>query len=210
MPDSSDFKSLLSAAVGGDRQATQRLLMRHAAPLRRRIGLRLPKSLHSVVDVDDVLQEVYVQVVLDIADCRAASAEAFAAWLNGVADHRVQEMARALQCQKRGGLMRRVRLGGREAESSCGSGLRLLPDRGGTPGSSAARIEAATAIRDALDELPSDQREVVRLYMLRGKSLRETARAVQRTPAAVRGLVHRAKKRLRELMHSSSRWFDKK
>jgi RNA polymerase sigma factor (sigma-70 family) len=66
------------------------------------------------------------------------------------------------------------------------------------------------AIRDAVDALPSDQREVVRLYALEGQSLATTARSIRRSPAAVRGLVHRAKQRLRELMQSSSRWFDKK
>jgi RNA polymerase sigma-70 factor (ECF subfamily) len=66
------------------------------------------------------------------------------------------------------------------------------------------------AVRNAVDELPSDQREAVRLHALEGQTLATTAQNIRRSPAAVRGLVHRAKQRLRELMHSSSRWFDKK
>jgi DNA-directed RNA polymerase specialized sigma24 family protein len=43
-----------------------------------------------------------------------------------------------------------------------------------------------------------------------GKSLAETATAMRRSPAAVRGLVDRAKQSLRKALGRSSRWFAKK
>jgi RNA polymerase sigma-70 factor (ECF subfamily) len=162
------------------------------------------------VDADDVLQEVYVQAIRDISNCQAGSPEAFTAWLNSVADHRVGEIVRYLNCQKRGGRMQQIRLDRPGLGSSRGDHVGMLSDSCATPGRSAARHEAVAAVRNAVDELPSDQREVVRLHSLEGQTLAKTAERIRRSPAAVRGLVHRAKLRLRELMQSSSRWFDRK
>jgi len=210
MPPSFGYEVLFSEAVRGDRQATERLLLQYAAHLRTRIGLRLPSDLQSVVDADDVLQDVYIHAIRDISTCQAGSPEAFTAWLNGVADHRVGEIIRYLNCKKRGGRMQRVRFGVLGSGSSFGEGVELLADSCATPGRSAAGHEAVAAIRNAVDELPPEQREVVRLHALEGQTLAITAQSICRSPAAVRGLVHRAKQRLRELLESSSRWFDKK
>ena len=204
------FEAHFPEAVRGDRQATQRLLLQYAAHLRSRIRLRLPGSLQSLVDSDDVLQEVYVQAIRDISTCQAESPEAFTAWLNGIADHRVGEIVRYLSCQKRGGNLQRVRFAAICSGNSSGDGAGFQADSCPTPGHSAARHEAVAAIRSAVDELAPEQREVVRLHALEGQSLATTAQSIRRSPAAVRGLVHRAKQRLRELMQSSSRWFDKK
>ena len=210
MSQSIGYESLLPEAVRGDRQATERLLLQYAAHLRTRIALRLPTSLQSIVNADDVLAEVYIQAIRDISTCRAESPQAFAAWLNAVADHRVGEIVRYLNCEKRGGTMQRARFAGWGSENSSGAGAPQLSDSCATPGRQAAQHEAVTAVRNAIEQLGTDQREVVRLHALEGQSLAETAQSIGRSPAAVRGLVHRAKQRLRELLLSSSRWFDKK
>lgn len=210
MPQSNAYETLFAEAVGGDRQATERLLLQCAAHLRARIALRLPTALQSVVDADDVLQEVYIQAIRDISTCQAGSPEAFTAWLNSITDHRVGEIVRFLNCKKRGGGMQRVGFSGLAPGSSGADGMDRFADSCATPGRIAARHEAVAAVRDAVEQLPPDQREAARLHALEGRSLAETAENVRRSPAAARGLVHRAKQRLRELLESSSRWFDKK
>jgi RNA polymerase sigma-70 factor (subfamily 1) len=210
MAQSNGYEALFSGAVYGDRQATERLLLQFAAHLRKRIALRLPTALQSLVDADDVLQEVYIQAIRDFSTCQAGSPEAFTAWLNGIADHRVGEIVRYLNCKKRGGGMQRVGFSGRASGSSWVNGMDLVSDSCVTPGRAAACHEAVAAVRNAVDQLPPDQREAARLHALEGQTLAEMAQSVRRSPAAARGLVHRAKQRLRELLESSSRWFDKK
>lgn len=210
MPQSNGYEAYFSQAVYGDRQAIERLLLQFAAHLRARITLRLPSAWQSLVDADDVLQEVYVQAIRDIATCRAGSAEAFTAWLNGIADHRVGEIVRYLNCQKRGGGVQRVGINGRTPGSAWVDGLDLCSDSCTTPGRAAERLEVVVAVRNAVDQLPPEQREATRLHALEGQTLAEMAQSVRRSPAAARGLVHRAKQRLRELLESSSRWFDTK
>jgi len=58
--------------------------------------------------------------------------------------------------------------------------------------------------------LPSDQRDAIRTHLLEYKTLAETAAAMDRTPGAVRALIHRGKRQLRQFLGHSSRWLSKK
>jgi RNA polymerase sigma-70 factor (ECF subfamily) len=69
-----------------------------------------------------------------------------------------------------------------------------------TPSERAVKNERLTQLADALAQLPSDQREAVTLHHLRGLSLVELARHLERTEASVAGLLRRGLKRLRELL----------
>jgi RNA polymerase sigma-70 factor (ECF subfamily) len=205
---SADWERLIPLAVAGDRPATERLLVAHYAMLEGRIAARLPHGLREVVAVEDLLQETIVQAIRCLPKCGAQSSQAFAAWLKAIADHQVVDVIRAATCHKRGGGWHQIaNVNGGSADMAV---MERLQDSALTPGSAAACIEAVAAIKSALDELPSDEGRAMRLHVLDGKSLDETATAINRSPGAVRGLIHRAKRRLRDLMHSSSRWFDSK
>ena len=60
--------------------------------------------------------------------------------------------------------------------------------------------EREMQLAKALNQLPEAQRDAVELHHLQGCSLAETADALDRTPAAVVGLLRRGMKRLRELL----------
>ena len=201
------FQGEIADARDGNRQATERLLLEHYERLESRIASQLPRSLQSVVQVEDILQETFVQAIRRLSQCRATTAETFAAWLDSIASNRVLDTVRSLNCQKRGG--GGIGPGNGRPDSSlleaCGW---HRPDS--TPGRKAARNEVIGRIHAAVDELPSDERDAIRFRYLRGESLEVTARAIHRSPAAVRGLIHRAKRRLRKVMHGSSRWFGMK
>jgi RNA polymerase sigma-70 factor (ECF subfamily) len=65
--------------------------------------------------------------------------------------------------------------------------------------------EISTALRDALEELPETQREVVVLRHLGGYSPGEIAGAIGRSQDSVHGLHHRARRALRQrLEHTES------
>jgi RNA polymerase sigma-70 factor (ECF subfamily) len=57
--------------------------------------------------------------------------------------------------------------------------------------------EAVKAVRDAIRDLPEDYRQAVELRLLEGRSLEETAEAMNRSARAVQGLVDRAKRKMR-------------
>lgn len=119
---------------------------------------------------------------------------------------RLVDALRVEQRQKRGGGFRRQR---RASESVTGSLVDLvdrLPGDAPTASGLMAKDEAILAIQVAIASLPEEQREAVRLHVLEGNSLEETAAEMGRTTGAIRGLVQRAKQQLAEAMGRASAW----
>ncbi len=70
-----------------------------------------------------------------------------------------------------------------------------------TPSRLVVRSEAASALLVALDSLPEEQRQVVRLKHLDGRSVAEIAEMLGKSEAAVAGLLRRGVVALREKLH---------
>jgi RNA polymerase sigma-70 factor (ECF subfamily) len=79
-----------------------------------------------------------------------------------------------------------------------------------TPSRSAARREGMQAIRTAIAELPEEYRRAIELRYFDGYSLEETAILMDRTTGAVRGLVDRARRQIRELLGRASHFLSEK
>jgi RNA polymerase sigma-70 factor (ECF subfamily) len=197
---------LLTRAVAGDRLALGELLLAHAPRLSRQIAARLPAKYRRLVAVEDILQEVFYEATLNVAQLRTPHRRVFSAWLAQIADCRVMHAVTRLRAQKRGGSAN----GFQPAAESAQGFLDLFEaaaDRGETPSRPLQRKEAILAVQVSLATLPSVQREAVMHRHLEGKSIAETASAMGRTAAAVRGLLHRGKCSLRISLGHSSRWF---
>lgn len=72
-----------------------------------------------------------------------------------------------------------------------------------TPSQHVSRDEELLRMAEALTELPDAQREAIVLHHLQGATLAEVAERLQRTEAAVAGLLHRGLKQLRILLDKS-------
>lgn len=73
-----------------------------------------------------------------------------------------------------------------------------------SPSMKVVKYERELQLARALAELPESQRDAVELHHLQGRSLTETAESLDRTVAAVVGLLRRGLKRLRELLQETS------
>jgi RNA polymerase sigma-70 factor (ECF subfamily) len=69
-----------------------------------------------------------------------------------------------------------------------------------SPSQQAVRSEELLRLADALTSLLEPQREAIVLHHLQGLPLAEVGQQLDKSPAAVAGLLHRGLKRLRELM----------
>lgn len=81
--------------------------------------------------------------------------------------------------------------------------VELEPEREAAPQPERGPIEVeqrATALREALQELPSSQREVVELHWFQERPYKEVAEIVGSSEGAVRVRAHRAYARLKELL----------
>lgn len=210
MSTSEDERELIAKAASGDRVALERLMLAYYSRLSQHIAPRLPQALLGVADVDDILQQTYVQVFRDIGEFEPRSDASFFAWLKTIAEHRAQDAVRALSRKKRGGGRRQVREQSDGQATSAANLVEILSAGSHTPSRSIARREAVQAVQVAIAGLPEDQREAIQSRFLEGKSLEETADAMGRSPAAVRGLIHRAKQGLRAALGRSSCWLSRK
>lgn len=78
-----------------------------------------------------------------------------------------------------------------------------------TPSVSAASHEAISAVQSALESLPADYREALRLRHIEGLAVAEVAAQMGRTEAAVQMLCHRALRQLATVMGSASRFLSR-
>lgn len=207
MADTNLDPSILATAKTGDRAALQQLLLPYYDQLIARVTSQMSNGLREKIAAEDVLQEVYAQAVRDIGRCRAESKAEFSAWLLAIANNRVRDVAKAFGRAKRGAQHRHVRT---HARSSLEPIVEMLELDQHSPSSRVAIGEAERAIQMGVAMLPDEQRTALRLRYLEGRSLADVAEQMEKTPAAVRGLLHRAKVALRETMGNSSRWFLKK
>jgi DNA-directed RNA polymerase specialized sigma24 family protein len=82
------------AAARGDQQAWRDLLARHEARLRRLIGVRLHPRLRPRLELDDVVQEVYLEAAAHLGQYVQGTAVPFFLWLRGIACHKILALHR--------------------------------------------------------------------------------------------------------------------
>lgn len=197
-------QDLITEAISGDRAALERLLLVHYNGLWNEIAAKLPTSLQSAVSVEDVLQETFIHAFRDIGSFEPVSERSFAGWLKAIAKNRLRDAIKALTRKKRGGNLRRVR-GPVDAQAGSVADLvEIICADDHTPSQSAARHEGIEAVQVAMAGLPDDYREAIRLLYLEGKSLNEVAAEMDRSPGAIRGLLTRAKEKMRAALGRSS------
>jgi RNA polymerase sigma-70 factor (ECF subfamily) len=197
---------LLAAAVAGDRLATGRLLLSHALSLSRFITAQLPRDVATVVSAEDVLQDTFIEAFRDIHKFVPRGNGSFKGWLTTIAERQVLCTLDRLRAQKRGGKNRHVRTAGQHTSSLIDL-VEKLSDSRDRPSGRAAQREAVLAVQVGLASLPPSQQDAIRLHHLDGKSVAETAAILGRPQGAVRGLLQRARKTLRDGLGRSSRWF---
>lgn len=173
---------LVERAARGDDEAQGELLER----LRPRLVLwcagRMSQKLRAKVQPEDVAQEVLVALhkalpALDTSGGRRA----FLKWVFRVAENRVRDIA-----GHHGALKRKTVPPRSFAQTS--------------PSVAAARAELIGELRAALDELPSDYREVIQLRRLEEREIGEVAETMGRSTGATHTLYWRAVAALRERM----------
>lgn len=201
-------QTLVEKAIAGDRLAVERLLVLHARRLSRHLQPKIPDMLQGVVDVDDILQQTFLQVFRDIQTFEPAGEGSFYAWLRGIAENRLFDCIRQHKRKKRGGEFKRQIAAG-HGQSTAADILDLLAGNTSTPSVSVARREMIDAIHAGLACLPEDQRRAIQLHCLEGRSLDETAKLMNKTPGAVRALVHRGKVKLQDQLDRSALWLSR-
>ncbi|HEX2140859.1 MAG TPA: RNA polymerase sigma factor [Candidatus Limnocylindria bacterium] len=130
-------------------------------------------------DAEDVTERVFLAALKALPGYRQQGST-FRAWLFTIAHH---TLANAHRSRSRG-----------RTEPLPATFERPAPDD--DPAAVVARAEELRRVLTAIDRLPDDRRQVVLLRFVDGLSAREIGQVLDRSPGAVRVLLHRA---LREL-----------
>jgi RNA polymerase sigma-70 factor (ECF subfamily) len=150
------------------------------------------------LDCSDVVQMTLLEAVRKRDQFRGRSAAEMAGWLRKMLAFNMVDAARAAGRAKRGAL-HVVSLEDALDQSSARLGTLLATDQS-TPSQAAGRHEDAVRLARVLEKLPQAQREAVVLRHCQGCSLEEISQKLDRTPAAVGGLLRRGLRELRVLL----------
>ena len=207
--DAIALENLIAKGRDGDEQALAELFDHFRPRLKRMVELRLDPRLKGRVDASDVLQETFVQAFRDIHKFELREGASFVGWLKAIAENRLMDAIKTFQRKKRGGDFNRV--GAADPyRSSIADFVAILEDEADSPSRMVAKDEAIDAMEIAIAGLPEDQRQAVQLRCIKGLSVDQTAKAMNKTASAVRSLVHRAKQALQQSMYRSSIWLTKR
>ncbi len=154
-------------------------------------------------EASDLVQKTMLAAHAQRAEFRGQSPAELAAWLKQILRREVIDAYRQRQRLKRD-VRRDVPLEA-EVDGSFSRAQVWLAAAQTSPSQRVSREEELVGMADALAKLPDAQREAVVLHHLQGASLAEVAAQLQRTEAAVAGLLHRGLKQLRKLLDEPSR-----
>lgn len=176
-----DPKDVLERAKNGDREAFRELFRRHRADVAR-LAFRM---LGTQTDLEDIVQEVFLQVHRSLADFRGQSK--FSTWL-----HRVT--VNVVLMNRRAARSRPVFATEALADDELEGGQR--------PDEDASRNERMAAFRRVLERLPEKKRTVFILHEIEGLLPAEISEIVDAPVLTVRTRLFYARRELCELMQA--------
>lgn len=152
-------------------------------------------------EASDIVQKTLFQAHTQREQFRGQTTGEMAAWLKQILRHQLIDAYRQ-QRRLRRDVSREVPL-----EASIDGSFSRVEGWAAvhsTPSQHVSRDEELVRMAEALAQLPDAQREAIVLHHLQGASLAETAAHLQRTEAAVAGLLHRGLKQLRQMLDEST------
>jgi len=176
--------SLLIRIRQGDRSAEDLLVERFMPPLKQWAHGRIPASLRSVSDTDDLVQVSFLKALKKVNEFEPRHKGSFLAYLRHVLLNRIRDLIREAKRRPAGGAMDDQ-----------------IRHPGPSPLEEVIGLEALEAYENALAELPEQKQEAVFLRVEMGFTHEQVARELGLPSAnAARMLVTRALVRLAEVM----------
>ena len=176
----------------GETEAFSLIFRKYRRRLAVLVHYRMSSELRGAVEVDDILQEVFLAAAQDMGNFTYQSPGSLMAWLSRISDHVVVD---AVRYQNRGKRHAEEVLRFRSESNPAGP----EPVDRETPSQLFARAENMQILLKKLDALPGEYREMILLAKFEGLTTKEISERVKKTRESVALTLHRALKRFREL-----------
>jgi RNA polymerase sigma-70 factor, ECF subfamily len=190
---------LLNEAQAGSPSHLGQLLELYRRYLGLLARIEIGRNLQAKLDASDLVQDTLLEAHRNFPRFQGTTETQFVCWLRQIMAASLANLLRRYL----GTQGRDVRLERDLAVQLEQSSLlidRGLVDRMSSPSQQAARREQAVLLADALDELPSDYRDVLVYRHLQGLSFQEVSQRMQRSLDSVEKLWVRGLARLRKVM----------
>lgn len=185
----SEIINLILRAREGDGQALGKLLDLHRDYLKGLAAQQLNPKLQRRLDDSDVIQQTCLSVHKQIGGFQGNDPAEFVAWLRLIHERNIQNVARdQMQVQKRAA----------SREESLEPADVAGPQT--TPSQIVMREEEATQLKQAMQSLPADERDVVELRYFKDWSVSQIAEHLALTPDAVAWRLKRGMKAMKSLL----------
>jgi RNA polymerase sigma-70 factor, ECF subfamily len=181
-------QELIERAQNGERDALEQLFALYRERIHALVRKKLGDPLRLNLDSSDVVQSVCLEAIEGIGDIEYRNEDGFVHWLARIAENTIRDKHRYFGAQKR----RRIEEGNR------GEVLRVSQVEGDleSPSRELSGSEQMSLVLNALDRLPEEYRQVIRLTRFEKKSHAEAATLLGRSEKATRMLLARARARL--------------
>jgi RNA polymerase sigma-70 factor (ECF subfamily) len=199
--DESTIAELLERAGAGDRSALGALLEGQRSCLERLLALRIDGRLRGRVDPADIIQDAFLEASRRLEDYALERAMPFRLWLRFITMQRLQAIYREhLGSQKRDA-RREISIDDAiYPEASSEALAAQLLGKLSTPSQSAMRSELLARLREALESMDADDREVIALRHFEQLGNTDAARVLGIDGSAASKRYVRAIRRLRDLL----------
>jgi len=182
-------EELFASAQRGDTAALGQLMETYRDQLRQLAQHQLDSQVRVRADASDIVQGTFLEAQRDFEQFRGESVAQLLAWLRQILNHNVSNTIQQHVFAQKRSIDRERSL---DDSKQFGPGRRPQPASDeSTPSHRAIRSEEAARLEKAIESLPNDQREAVRLRHIEGRSLQEIAEHFDRSIVAVSGLIKR-------------------
>jgi RNA polymerase sigma-70 factor (ECF subfamily) len=197
MPADPSTDELLARASQRDPQAIDQLFQLHRERLKRMVCIRLDNRLRARIDPSDVVQETLAHAAGKLPEYLRTRPVDFYPWLRQIAWNRLIDLHRKHLTAKRRSVRREEQPGMRLPDESIVELAGRLVHRGSSPSRYLVREEIRARVRQAVDQLKPQDREVLVLIYLEQLRPQEVAQITGASEKAVNMRHLRALERLR-------------
>ncbi|MDZ4780007.1 MAG: sigma-70 family RNA polymerase sigma factor [Planctomycetia bacterium] len=162
------------------------------------IEKQLSAALRRKVDPEDLVQEISADAFRALAQVDLAERDPFS-WLCQIAERRIIDAHRRYFGAQKRDAGREVQLQG-GADSSQSPLVDLLIVSMTSPSSAFSRNQRENLLLAALDKLPGEQRDALRMRYIENLPSKEIAERLNKSDVAVRVMLTRSLKKLQELL----------
>ena len=193
----SSTEELLKNAELGDDDAFGLLLLQHFDSIEELIRPKMPVRHLARFSVEDIIQDAFSHAFRDRESLSDWSLPTFRSWLRRIAENRLLDAVEKHDAKKRGGQFRQI-----YSDASPDSSIRtLLEDLAISSVTASANLresELHAAVQMAIDQLPSEQKELIVLRYMEEMSTKQLAAQTGMTESATKSKIQRIREKLRK------------